>query len=423
MGRTPGGDWQPRGWHGRWIEIGDRVQLVGFGRTGTVIGASRRRSVGVKWDDGGTTTVAPHRLKVAEAEPYRPPRHTPEADPSATPDGAAAYFSRPGHLADAWVRYDESGDLDGWIRYNRDDPSTISRYREVFNDPAWQRDVSALGLREAPPPSTARPGRFSLADLIPASRDDVHKRSHEIEAAFRQELQQREYAGFGVVIDLAEPSYSEEYGGTVTLDAKVVKNGRKAGQTTRIFHRDPDGSLWVSHDFLKMEDEYQGQGFAKAWNGHLERWYRESRLERIEIGPGLTAGGYVWAMNGYVWFDGYEAGPFMLPAEGSEDRKKPVARLMGEIASLEALLAVNREGIAPAGYGLSDEEMEQEQAELDAARAILDRFHLPFDHADYPTPREIALIGWRPGRDRKKDPWLGLRVMAGSSWRGVKWLT
>ncbi|TMR97292.1 hypothetical protein [Nonomuraea basaltis] len=423
MGREPGGDWQPRGWHGRWIEIGDRVQLVGFGRTGTVRGASRRRGVAVEWDDGGTTTVAPHRLKVVEPTPYTPPRHVPEGDPAATPDGAAAYFSRPGDPGDAWVRYDETGDLDGWIRYNRDDPSTTVHYREVFNDPAWRRDVDAMGLREAPPPGTTAPARPSLADLIPASRDDVHDRAQEITEGFRRELQHRDYTGFGVVIDMAEPYYSEQFGGTVTLDAKVVKNGRKAGQATRIFHRDPDGSLWVSHDYLKMEDEYQGQGFASAWNGHLEGWYRESGLERIEIQPGLTAGGYVWAMNGYVWFDGYEAGPFMLPVEGSEHRKKPIPRLMGEIDYVEKLLAANRDGSAPAGYGLTDEEMEQEQAELDAARAILERLRLPFHDPAYPTPREIALIGWKPGRDRKNDPWLGHRVMAGSNWRGVKWLT
>ncbi|MEV0996892.1 hypothetical protein [Nonomuraea sp. NPDC050202] len=360
---------------------------------------------------------------MAEPEPYRPPRHVPEADPTATPDGAAAYFSRPGHPSDAWVRYDASGDLDGWIRYNRDDPSTISRYREVFNDPSWRRGVDAMGLREAPPPGASGSPRPSLSDLIPASRDDVHDRGDEITQAFRQELQHRDYAGFGVVLDMAEPDYSEEDGGEVTLDAKVVKNGRKAGQTTRIFRRGLDGSLWVSHNYLKMEDEFQGQGFAKAWNGHLEAWYRESGLERIEISPGLTAGGYVWAMDGYVWFDSYEAGPFMLPDDSSEHSKKPIPRLMGEIASLEALLAVNRDGTAPAGYGLTDEEMVQEQAELEAALAVLERLRLPFDHPDYPTPREIALIGWRPGRDRKNDPWLGHRVMAGSTWRGVKWLT
>lgn len=122
-------------------------------------------------------------------------------------------------------------------------------------------------------------------------------------------------------------------------------------------------------------------------------------------------------------FDGYEAGPFVLPAEGSERRKKPVPRLMREIASLEALLAVNRDGTAPAGYGLTNDEMKQEQAELDAARAVLERLRLPFNDPAYPSPCEIALIGWLPGHDRRGDPWLGHRVMAGSARRGVKWLT
>ncbi|MFI6536634.1 hypothetical protein ACIBHY_29580 [Nonomuraea sp. NPDC050547] len=378
----------------------------------------------MRWDDGNSTNVASYRLKVVEDSSYTPPRSVPEADPSATPAGAAAYFARPGHPGDAWVRFDENGDLDGWIRYNRQDPSTISRYREVFNDPAWRRDVDALGLREAPPPGEkGRPARQSLDDLIPESEDDVLDRAEEIQDAFRDELEGREYAGFGVVLDMAEPTYSSQYGGVVTVDAVIFKNGEKAGQTTRIFHRDRDGSLWVSHDYLELDSKHQGRGFAGAWNGHLERWYRESGLERIEISPGLEAGGYVWAMDGYMWRDASQAGPFVMATPHNEYRLKTIPRLMAEIQRLEALLAANRNGEIPNEYRLSDEALAREQAELDEARTLLERFRLPFEHQAYPQPRDVAQIGWKPGRDRKSDPWLGLRIMAGSYWQGVKWLT
>ncbi|WP_433513725.1 hypothetical protein ACQP2T_60950 [Nonomuraea sp. CA-143628] len=422
MGREAGGDWQPRGWHGRWITIGDRVQLVGFGRTGTVRGAHPRRGVTVQWDDGGTTNAAPHRLKVIEAAPYTPPRRIPEPDPSATPDRAAAYFSRPGYPGDAWVRYDETGDLDGWIRYNRDDPFTITRYREVFNDPAWQQNVNAMRLREAPPPGTPPRTRSSLADLIPADEDDADYRHQEIEEAFREELERREFAGFGIRFEFFDVEYSTDHGVT-SLEAKIFKGGQEAGYVSRIFHRDRDASLWVKHDYLSLEEEYQGQGFANAWNRHLEGWYRESGLERIEISPGLEAGGYVWAMDGYLWSDVYEVGPFMMPADDSEHRKKPIPRLMGEIARLESLLAANLDNSIPEANRLGADVLARIRAELEEARAMLERFRLSFDDPGYPSPRELALIGWRHGRDRKKDPWLGMRVLAGSNWRGVKWLT
>ncbi|MEU4703365.1 GNAT family N-acetyltransferase [Nonomuraea dietziae] len=426
MGREAGGDWQPRGWHGRWIRIGDRVRLVGFGRTGTVRAADKRRGVTVEWDDGGTTVVPPHRLKVAEPAPYTPPRSIPETDPTASPDGADAYFSRPGHPGDAWVRYDENGDLDGWIRYNRDDPSTISHYREVFNDPAWRRAVESMGLREAPPPagpatavrSSAPRWRPSLDELIPTSEDDVEERASEIADEVRDELETREYAGFGIRIGTLEPDYAYDHG-TLTIDAHIVKDGRAVGQVTRIFHRDRDGKLWVYHDYLKLDPPYRGMGFATAFNQHMEEWYLESGLERIELNAALTDGGYVWAVSGYQWSSRREPGAF----DESPSTDKVVPRLIAEIHRVEAVLQANQDGTISDDFRLTGDALARVQQELDEARAWLERFRLPFNHADYPTPRDIAMIGWARSRSRAADPWLGARVMTGSDWRGVKYLT
>lgn len=374
----------------------------------------------VRWDDGGTTTVASYRLKVIEAQPYRPPRHIPEPDPDARPDDAAAYFSRPGHPGDAWVRYDENGDLDGWIRYNRDDPATTVRYREVFNDPAWRRGVEAMGLREAPPPAdSAARSRPPLGDLIPASRDDVEDRADEIEQAIRDAIETRQYVGYGVGLDDVRLDYSDDSGhGEITIDGGVVKNGVSAGMVTRVFHREHDGTLWAYHDMLLMHPEHQGKGFASAWNRYLEEWYRESRVERIELLAALDSGGYVWAMNGYTWLNQYEPGHF-----SEQSDSKVIPRLITEISRLEALLAANRAGAIPEDHRLPDDVLEREQRELDEARAVLDRFRLPFTDERYPRPRDVAIIGWSRTRDRENDPWLGLRVMGYSAWRGVRWLT
>ncbi|MET8006310.1 hypothetical protein [Nonomuraea glycinis] len=387
--------------------------------------ADQRRGVTVRWDDGGTTSVPPHRLKVVDTPaPYTPPRRMPEADPGARPDGADAYFSRPGHPGDAWVRYDETGDLDGWIRYNHDDPLTVVRYREVFNDPAWRRDVEAMGLREAAPaasspaeqpPSRDRP---SLDELIPASDDDVNDRSDEIDQAIRAELENREYAGFGIAMDDVLLGYSDSGDhGTLDIDAAILKDGRKVGQTTRILHRE-NGTLWVYNDFLFLHEDQQGKGFASTWNRHLEGWYRESGVERVEVTAALDAGGYVWALAGFSWRDRYEVGAF-----DERSRVKVVPRLIAEIDRMEAFLAANRNGSIPEDRRLSDEVMEREERELAEARALLERFRLDFADEQYPQPRDVAMIGWQRFRDRADDPWLGLRVMAGSSWKGMKWLT
>ncbi|MGA4995821.1 GNAT family N-acetyltransferase [Nonomuraea bangladeshensis] len=374
----------------------------------------------VRWDDGGTTTVASYRLKVVEAQPYRPPRHIPEPDPTARPDGAAAYFSRPGHPGDAWVRYDGNGNLDGWIRYNRNDPSTTSRYREVFNDPAWRRDVEAMGLREAPPPtpSPAR-ARPPLGDLIPTSQKDVEDRADEIERIIRGEIETRQFAGYGIELDEVRLDYSDESGhGETTIDGSVITNGVPAGMVTRVFHRDHDGTLWAYHDMLFLYPEHQGKGFASAFNKYLEDWYRDSGVERIELLAALDSGGYVWAMKNFTWLDQYEPGQF-----GEHTDSRVIPRLIDEIVRLEVLLAANRGGTVPDEYRLPDDVLEREQRELDEARAVLERFRLPFTDEQFPHPRDVAIIGWSRSRDRENDPWLGLRVMGNSAWRGVRWLT
>lgn len=165
-------------------------------------------------------------------------------------------------------------------------------------------------------------------------------------------------------------------------------SGEVAGEVQRHFAREVDGTLTVDHDLLDLRPQFRRQGFSGAFRRFMEQWYRESGVDAIYLHAALEDGGYVWARAGYTWRNA--AAPFLDRPSGVANRLKA---------------AIDR------GQGSASERA--------AARRMLERLRdEPFDSPSYPTPLDVAMIGWSEGR----ETWLGSAVMRGSDWLAVKYL-
>lgn len=249
-----------------------------------------------------------------------------------------------------------------------------------------------------------------LGDLIPDD-DEVldDDRISEIREAIIERFE-REYtiAPRGEVTTVRVfVSDVEVYIGSVNVEASIrTAHGLKIGEISREFTRDDDGTLVAHHHFLRLEAGYRRGGFGGQFNGDLIRWYRESRVGRIELVAALEDGGFVWAWSGYDFLDEAEAGEIF------EKRVEP------KLDALEDWLDEHEHDDA-----VSDEEYERMEGLRDALQDLIERWNgNSFGSDEYPSANDIARLGWEPWMDTNKDTWLGKSILLGTSWRGVRYL-
>lgn len=232
-----------------------------------------------------------------------------------------------------------------------------------------------------PPPASVAPRDKLIGSLIPSSYQDSVARDSEIKRIVQERLN-GEYASLTVKVREVETTTDEI---DVSADIRDA-NGVYVGTTQRILRRGSDGKLWVYHAYLSLNSNFQGQGFAEAWNGHLMNWYSESGLDRIEVTANIDVGGYTWARQGFDWKD-------------ESDAYSIGARLRRHVAD------------NPGTYN---------EEQLAAAQDVLDRLdRIDFGDPGYPTAYEMSQVGRLPGQGRT-DPWPGKQAMLGSTWHGVK---
>ena len=181
--------------------------------------------------------------------------------------------------------------------------------------------------------------------------------------------------------------------------------GEALGMFRRAFYRDKLGDLIAVHAYLSLSPHAQGQGFATAFNGRLEAWYRSQRVIRIDLNADIDVGGYAQARAGY---------DFVLQEEAEE----ALERLRDQIERADAR-AYELEERAE-----TDPEAARQQrslrAQIEEAQAILDRADTSaFGEDDYPSAYEISGCGHSA---RLGQEWIGRSVMMGSDWLGTKWM-
>jgi hypothetical protein len=135
--------------------------------------------------------------------------------------------------------------------------------------------------------------------------------------------------------------------------------------------------------YLDLAPSVRGQGFASEFNGYLERWYRASGVERIQVHANIDVGGYSWSAAGFDFADQYSASVIMARLEREIDKAEKWLREHEKDSSL-------RPGVYQAA-----------QAEYEAARHLLDRARRTgFGHEDFPTAWEFSQVGRVPGQGK-----------------------
>ncbi|WP_117198073.1 hypothetical protein [Nocardiopsis sp. TNDT3] len=306
---------------------------------------------------------------------------------------------------DAWDASANTGDPIAAFRQK------VAEANAADNDPERQPEDPATEGGSAnggsppqgpPTPSDDDDDRPLIGDLIPTDEDDADERRADIEDAASQVIE-GEYTGrdgtvFQVSIDSVSADEDE-----VVVQGQINVGGLAVGEVIREFMRDDQGNLWAHHDMLTLDAPYQGRGFASAFNAHLEDWYRQSGVERIELLAGLSAGGYVWATQGYDFLN-------------EEEAEEVIERLEREVDRIEQWVEDHQDDDE-----VSDAEYERQEDLLAAALDVISRSGQRFGSDEYPSAYEISRLGYQPGMDRT-DSWLGKLVLLAVSWRGVKYL-
>ncbi|MDI6101233.1 hypothetical protein QLQ12_21705 [Actinoplanes sp. NEAU-A12] len=157
----------------------------------------------------------------------------------------------------------------------------------------------------------------------------------------------------------------------------------------------------------------RGKGFAGAFNGHLEKWYRQQGIVRIEVHANIDVGGYTWATQGFQ-FEDQESAVEIL------DRLRFVVSVFTD--RIQSMRDAAQTAAADRARTLRDQARKLE-AQIAEAEDILDRADQSrFGDDDYPTSWEISQCGRSHDIGVSDRPWIGKASMLGSDWYGVKWL-
>lgn len=235
-------------------------------------------------------------------------------------------------------------------------------------------------------------GRLATDPLKPVTK----KRRAEVEQAAR-ELFNGTHAGIEVRVTSVEVGLFDNM--TVVQGDLLDARGRKVGHFTRGYRYvnrfpGPGRDLVARHETLEITDrDLRGQGFAGAFNAHLEASYRASGVKRITLTASLDNGGYAWARAGYDWQAEWTAANIAT--------------------SLKRLVELFEH--SPGDYRGRDV-----REAIAAAKALLKRMdEEPFGSVGFPTPYELSQLGRWPGAGRD-DLWLGKQALLGRTWEGVK---
>jgi GNAT superfamily N-acetyltransferase len=214
--------------------------------------------------------------------------------------------------------------------------------------------------------------------------------------------------------------YDHPYDGSqnsIRLTGEVTFDGEYAGEFARTFWKDENGKWNVEHELFRMQDEYQGTGFGKAFIQRQEDWYVAAGFNSIEVGTGWD-GARHWARAGYDFNDRY-----IRP------------NMLGMVSALNVEVASGR------GFELGS----PERAEFDSLmrRASTDYTSdinggdvsdiRPMTDPDFPIPNDFAMIGYdrrtsfeyedAMGNTRTGYTWAGKTLLQDSNFKYKKVLT
>lgn len=222
--------------------------------------------------------------------------------------------------------------------------------------------------------------------------------------------------------------------GEVMVEGEIRADGRVVGEFQRWCW--PEGAdrsqLVAKPSLLKIDEEYQGRGFGRAFHLAFEDRCRQAGINRIEI-LAQEVGAYSWAHSGYHLYS-TDYPPFLLVSGDSRENAldleglfraqagKIITRLVSRREELiQELIAegkVSRQTAdelyaqllaedAPVGYLSSDQQAirsGQLEGKIDDLMTL----------ADFGRAQK-----WQ---DERGHTWLGREILLNNEWRGYKFL-
>lgn len=202
--------------------------------------------------------------------------------------------------------------------------------------------------------------------------------------------------------------------------------GREVGEFKRIFKVNNKGVFMVEHEYLLMDSDVQGQGFAKQFNKQAFDNYQKMGVQRVQLQADIDVGGYAWAREGYDWApdDAPALAEMLMRLDDARapQMEEPPPRTEKQIRDAHYPIANNL-------YRIPEERREEQAALirnlwLDIGGTVdmdTDDDELQDIIEMWPTPFELSQLGRWEGAG-KDDWWIGKAIMAGSNWIGVKYL-
>ena len=249
----------------------------------------------------------------------------------------------------------------------------------AVNSSARQADYAQWGPRAAEIAQAARV-RPGLNAIMTAPEQDV---SQLLREAFGG-IDGVSFGRSGYTLSIRGSRSSNHLSVSFTiLDA----NGSHVGQGSRNFTN--DGASWSAYNAgMSLERSAQSTGFANALNRYFENWYIANGFSQVTVsasGGGSSTGGFAWAMNGFGWGG--------VPVTGARNALAQLKRMTTAGTPEDAVVRQMEVRLAEARRTSNDDLL--------------------------PTPMELALVGWAPG----KTDWVGKQSMSNHSWSGKKTLT
>ena len=321
----------------------------------------------------------------------------------------------------ASVRYDEQVD---WREAVVDDDGAVVaalRPRDgdgdgfVYDNTPRMRPFNPLTDLVDPMARRAPARQTQRREGSPSAWGDARPDTAEWESAFNVDLPR------GVVAEANQtrPVYSQEpWDGVserserVLLGLDVVGSLSYEGEQIGYFERRVDvRARQVRFVELYLEPEWQGEGIGSAFYAASIDNLRALGVEQINVtatsSPGRLNGAYTWARAGFDW------------QPGSESHRR-IARDIrafadsGKYSAYKYDLFGNIRGV---DHGESEALLVEYYDMADRLEAL---DYIPLDSPlpdDFPTPNDVAMLGWSPG----KDKWLGRDVLVTQrvGWEGV----
>lgn len=254
--------------------------------------------------------------------------------------------------------------------------------------------IARPSVREFEPDALALPSRQAETpqELMAAARGGALQRDMETRI---QRVVDGEWSGIRTRLSTDHSGITHRASGKqVYITGELVgPTGRKVGTFTRRIELEPSGDLVAHHEYLSINSNLRGSGFAEAFNENLLDWYRRSGIKRVYLAAGDEVGGYAWARAGYQFADATAADQFTVRA---------VEKITDALAETRMPRGVTRQQLLDLQDYIQDVRAGRRRADI----------------------AEISQFGRRPGQAGRAAVWPGKWLLLGGDawWDGVLYL-